>query len=278
MNALGDVFGKLGFSLIGQELTVVRGNGFEVFLIGSAECFEALKGIFKMPPGPGAVAGAEQGEGEVVMGLSGVRVLLTEKVAAGFQGHHVHFARLFVEAGCLIEGTEVTADRGGFIVLLAELRVDDFQSAQEMGFGGIKVAGAFVEEAEVIGHGGDIEHERRLMLFEEINGALPMLGGLFDAGQSVISGTQGGVKAADLAEAVRAIVELVDGLAIILAGGVEVAEFAMDVAADFEGGGKGVDAIEIGAEGLLAFFHGSRGGVQRLIEVTSSVECCHTIL
>ena len=70
-----------------------------------------------MAAGPRAVAGVEQGEGEVVMGLGGVRVVFTEQVPPRFEGDHVHFPRLFVEAGGLIEpGIALLNERVGAVV------------------------------------------------------------------------------------------------------------------------------------------------------------------
>jgi hypothetical protein len=86
------------------------------------------------------------------------------------------------------------------------------------------------------------------------------------------------MQAANLVDLIRAVVQLIDGLAVVVAGLFEVSEFAVDIAADFEGGGEGVDALEVGSQGLLAFFHGGGGGVEGLVKVTGGAECCHTVL
>jgi hypothetical protein len=76
------------------------------------------------------------------------------------------------------------------------------------------------------------------------------------------------LEAADLVEAVRAVVELVDCLAVVFESKVEVAKLAVDLGANFEGGGEGIDAIEVRAECLLAFFDGCSGGVEGLLLVS----------
>jgi hypothetical protein len=116
------------------------------------------------------------------------------------------------------------------------------------------------------------------MLFEEIDGPVPVFARFVLAPETVVGGTERGVKAADLTILVRAVFQLVDGLPVVVAGVLEVAEFAVDIAADFEGGSEGVDAVEVWAEGLLAFFHGGGCGVECLIKVSSGAESGHTIL
>src|SRR5688572_15168192 len=112
-------------------------------------------------------------------------------------------------------------------MILAELGVGDFEGAEEVGFRGIEISASLVEEAEVVGHRRDVEHERWLVFFEELVSHVPLFARLVLAAESVIGGTESGMQAADESELVRAVFELVDGLAVVIAGEFEVSELAV---------------------------------------------------
>ena len=217
-------------------------------------------------------------EREVVVGLGSVRVLLAKEVPASFQSDHVHFTGLLVKAGSLIERTKVAGDGGGLLVVLAELRVHDFQGAEKVGLGGIEVAIGLGDEPEVVRHGGDVEEQRGLVFLEILDGAQPMADGLFLVAEPVVGSALSGMQAADLVEAVRAVLQLIDGLAVVLAGEFMVPELAVNVPAGFESGGEGVDAIEVGTEGLLGFFHRRVGRVERFREISCLAQGSHAVL
>jgi hypothetical protein len=77
------------------------------------------------------------------------------------------------------------------------------------------------------------------------------------------------VQPAELSETVQSAVQLVDRLAVVIAGGFMVARFAEDFGTDFQYGDEGVDGWEVLAERLLGFFHGGVGGVESFFEVAS---------
>ena len=106
------------------------------------------------------------------------------------------------------------------------------------------------------------------MFFEILDRALPVAHRAFFHVHRVIGGAERGVQAADLVESIRPVLELVDRLAVVFAGLLGISQRAVEVAADFQGGGENVDAVEVRTERLLGLFHRGVGGVQRLIEVS----------
>ncbi len=104
-----------------------------------------------------------------------------------------------------------------------------------------------------------------------------MIGRLVDPALRVIGGAVPGMQTADEPELIGAILQLVDGLAVIFLGGLEVSELAVDVSANFEYGGEGVDAIEVRAEFLLGFVHCGVSGVKSLIKIASGAEGFHSV-
>ena len=96
--------------------------------------------------------------------------------------------------------------------------------------------------------------------------------------ESIVGGTLAGVEPTDLVETIGALLQLIKGLAVVLASLFEVTQLAVDIAAEFERGGESVDTIEVGAEGLLGFFDGCGGGVQRLVEVSSGTQRFYAVL
>jgi hypothetical protein len=75
------------------------------------------------------------------------------------------------------------------------------------------------------------------------------------------------VEATELKEAIRTIVELVDGLLVVVARFFKAAEQTVNVTTDLQRTGELIDAIEVAAEGLLRLEDGSGGGVDGLVEV-----------
>jgi hypothetical protein len=75
-----------------------------------------------------------------------------------------------------------------------------------------------------------------------------------------------------LSEAVRPVIQLVDRLAVVIAGEFAAPDLTVDVTPLFERGGEGIDIVEIGTQKMLAFLHGSIHGVERLVEVSRSTE------
>ena len=71
-DAAGDDFGKGRLTLIAEKATVIRGDGLEIVCVVWAEGFVASERFFKMAARPGAITRAEEGEGEIIMGLGRV--------------------------------------------------------------------------------------------------------------------------------------------------------------------------------------------------------------
>ena len=117
-HAARDDFREMAFAFLAQEIAVVGGHRLEVLVIFRTERLEVGEGAFEMAARPRAVAGAEQGEREIVVGLRGVRMFLAEQLAAGFECDLVHLAGLLVETGSLIERAEIAGNGGGLLVIL----------------------------------------------------------------------------------------------------------------------------------------------------------------
>lgn len=141
-----------------------------------------------------------------------------------------------------------------------------------MGFGAVDVSAGFFQEAEVVRKAGDVDEQRGLVFFEMIDGVLPINGGALGFAEGIERGAEARVEAADLVVAVRAVVELVDGLAIVVARGFVAAEVAEDFGADLQSRGEGIDAVEIGAESLLGFLNGGTGGVESFLQISRTAE------
>jgi hypothetical protein len=161
---------------------------------------------------------------------------------------------------------------------LAELGVVNFQGAEEVRFCGFQVPGSLGEESQIVCDRGDVELERRLAALKKVDGELPISPCVLAAADGVMGGSEAGVEAADLVEAVWPIFQLVDGLSVVLAGELVVSKFPVDVGADFKSRGKCVDAIEVRGEALLAFLHGGAGGVEGFIQVSGGAESLHAVL
>ena len=202
------------------------------------------------------------------MGLGGVRVFLTEHLAACLQCDLMHLARLFMEARGLIKRTQIAGYRGSLFIVLAKLRVGDFQCPQEVAFGGFQIVGSLVKKTQVVGHRSDIHHERWLVALEELDCPQPVLRCLVHPAHVVVGSPQGRVESADLAHAVRAVLKLVERLAVVVARKFRIAQLTVQVSAGFECAGECINAVEIGAQCLLRFFHRGIGRMQSLLEIT----------
>lgn len=115
-------------------------------------------------------------------------------------------------------------------------------------------------------------------MLEKLHGFLPVADGALFQAESVVGGPKSGMDPADLAVAVGAILQLVDGLTVVVTGELEHSQLAVDVAADFKGGGESIDAVQVWTEGLLGFFHRSGGGVQGFVEITGSPQGFYAVL
>ena len=212
------------------------------------------------------------------MRLGGVRMFLAEQIAPGFEGHHVHFTRLFVKSGGLVKRANVAGNGRGLLMLLAKLRMHDLKRLEEMRFGAIVIAICLREKSEVVRHRRHIQQQGWLMALEAFARLAPVVRRTDFITHAVIGGTQRGMQAADLIKPVGTFLKLIDRLAVVVAGLLQMSQLAVEVTTDLESGGEGVDVIEVRTQHLLRFLNSRSRRMQCFLEVASGAQGLDTIL